>query len=181
MAAQHGLSHINLLPKDSFEFSALGKILKWTTTVGRILVVMTEFVVILAFASRFYFDKKLNDLNDEIEGKLAVIEGYAEVESSMREVLARQAVITESGSEAVNVEERISSISRAIPVGVSLSTMRIETKEVLLTGSAGSEGLFAQTLTNFKRAAEVSKVSLGQTSYDQGEGRVVFNITVTYK
>ena len=181
VAAQHGLSHINLLPKDSFEFSALGKILKWTTTVGRILVVMTEFVVILAFASRFYFDKKLNDLNDEIEGKLAVIQGYAEVESNMREVLARQAVIVEAGTGAVNVEERISSISRAIPIGVTLGTMKIAEKEVLLTGSAGSEGLFAQTLTNFKKTTEVSRVNLGQTSYDQSEGRVNFTITVTYK
>ena len=148
---------------------------------GRVLVVMTEFVVILAFASRFYFDKKLNDLNEEIEGKLAVIQGYAEIESGIREVLARQSVISGSRADVVNIEEKISGMGDLIPLGVTLTSLRVENKSVEVVGSAGSEALFAQTLANFKRAAEVSRVSLGQTSYDQTEGVVVFNIRITYK
>lgn len=181
MAAQRGLSHINLLPKGSFEFSGLGKILKWTTTVGRVLVVLTEFVVILAFASRFYFDKRLNDLNDEIEGKLAVIQGYAEVESQMRDVLARQLVVSQSGAQAVNVEKKIADMGGAIPLGVSLKNLTIDEKFLDIEGSAGSEALFSQTLSNLKMTPGVSRVSLGQTSYEQLEGRLAFKINIMYK
>ena len=181
MAAQYGLSHINLLPKGSFEFSTLGKVLKWTTTVGRVLVVMTEFVVIMAFASRFYFDKKLNDLNEEIEGKMAVIQGYAEVESSLRKILARESVVADSKTKTIDVGGKIASISRILPPGVILETLEINQEGVNLSGSARSEGLFAQTLANFKNAKEVNRVSLGQTVYDQSEGSVVFTIDAIYK
>ena len=181
MAAQYGLSHINLLPKDSFEFSSLGKILKWTITVGRVLVVMTEFVVILAFASRFYFDKKLNDLNEEIEGKLAVVQGYAETESTMREVLSRQSVIATNLSKSVRVDERMAGLGRIIPMGVTLESVKMNGKRVDVTGSAGSEALFAQMLANLKVSPEITKVSLGPTSYNQSEGRVDFSINVIYK
>ena len=179
--AAPGVSRINLLPKDSFEFSSLGKILKWTTSVGRVLVVMTEFVVILAFASRFYFDKKLNDLNDQIEGKLAVVQGFAAVETQMREVLQKQSVVAAGLAEGVRVEEKIASLSRIIPAGVTLEILHIEGKKLEMSGRAGSEGAFAQALANFKQAEEIRRVSLGQTYFDQDEGRIVFNIKTEYK
>jgi len=56
------LFKVNLLPKDNFEFSLVGKFLRWALTAGRVMVVLTEFVVILAFGSRFWLDKEMNDL-----------------------------------------------------------------------------------------------------------------------
>lgn len=181
MAAQRGISHINLLPKDSFEFSALGKILKWTTSVGRVLVVMTEFVVILAFASRFYFDKKLNDLTEELEGKTAIIKGYSEVESQARIVLAKQSALITSDSSNIKLATRIGEISRALPAGVLLKSINLETKEMVLEGTCGSEASFAQTLARLKTMSGVGKIGLGQTSFSQADGVLAFNIRVTYK
>lgn len=181
MAAQHGLSHINLLPKESFQFSALGRILKWTITVGRVLVVMTEFVVILAFASRFYFDKKLNDLNDEISSKLNVIAAYAQVESQMRDVLARQGVIETAQRSSVNTADTIAKLSRLIPFGVTVDILQINGKKVSFNANAGSEALFSQTIYNFKTDPGVVGITLGQTTYDQSSGQVKFTLTVTYK
>ena len=131
--------------------------------------------------SRFYFDKKLNDLNEEIEGKLAVIEGYSEIENSMRSVLLKQTVVETALSGDPRIQERIASLNRIIPSGVILDALAIQGNEADITGSAGSEALFAQTIANFKRSSEVSRVNLGQTSYDQAEGKVSFNIKVTYK
>ncbi len=181
MAAKHGLSHINLLPKDSFEFSAAGKILKWTTTVGRVLVVMTEFVVILAFASRFYFDKKLNDLSENIDGKLAVIQSYAETETKMRDILARQNVISGYVSKKLDISNKFTNLSRQIPPGITLDSLNIKEKDVSLKGNASSETAFAQFLLSLKKDPLLKKISLGNTSYDQSTGSVKFNFLLTYK
>ena len=89
----HGLLDINLLPKDSFEGSNLGKTLKWLLIGGRTIVVLTEFGVILAFVSRFWYDKQLNDLNDQITQKQAVVRSFTEVENKMRDVLAREEIV----------------------------------------------------------------------------------------
>ena len=181
MAAQHGLSHINLLPKDSFEFSGVGKLLKWTTTVGRVLVVMTEFVVILAFASRFYFDKKLNDLSEVIDGKMAVIASYAETESQMRDILQRQSIVTNYLTSKIDVVNKISNLGKVLPAGVTLENVNLIGKDVSVKGVAGSETSFAQLLIGLKRDSQLKRIALDNTTYDQSTGSVKFSFKMTYK
>lgn len=181
MAAQHGLSHINLLPKDSFEFSGTGKLLKWTTTIGRVLVVMTEFVVILAFASRFYFDKKLNDLSETIDGKLAVIQSYQETETQMRDLLSRQGVVSNYLTSNLDIVNRFSDLGKQIPPGITLDVVSMKGKDVSVKGSAGSETAFAQLLLGLKRDTLLKKISLDNTTYDQNTGSVKFSFLMTYK
>lgn len=181
MAAQHGLSHINLLPKDSFEFSSTGKLLKWSTTVGRVLVVMTEFVVLLAFASRFYFDKKLNDLTETIDGKLTVIKSYAETESQMRDFLARQDVVSNYVINKIDIPNKIVDLGKQIPSGITLDTLSMNNKTVTVKGVAGSEASFAQMLLNFKRNPLLRKILLDSTTFDQTTGSVKFSFSMTYK
>ncbi len=181
MAARQGLSHINLLPKDSFEFSALGRILKWTTTVGRVLVVMTELVVILAFISRFYFDKRINDLDESITAKVGLIKAYKETEDDIRRVLTKQKVVTDYLSNNLNFNNKVGLIGGVMPNGGSLSTMAIKGKEVSIKGSVGSEGAFSQMLKGLKKEKTLKQLSLDLTTYDQESGKVNFNIRVTYK
>ncbi len=181
MAAQHGLSHINLLPKDSFEFSGLGKILKWTTSVGRVLVVMTEFVVILAFASRFYFDKKLNDMSETIDGKLAIIQNYSDTETQVRDILARQQAINNYLTNRINIAAKFTELGGIIPPGVTLDSMDLTGKNLSIRGSAGSEASYAQLLLALKSNGNLSKISLDNSSYDQTTGMVKFSAQITYK
>src|SRR3989344_7346869 len=101
------LAKINLLPKDSFDFSTLGKFLRWSLTTGRVLVVLTEFVVILAFGSRFYFDKRLNDLVEEIVQKQAVVDSYAEIEKTTRDILTKQEVVNSYLANNLRISARI--------------------------------------------------------------------------
>lgn len=181
MTAQRGLSHINLLPKDSFEFSGVGKVLKWTTTVGRILVVMTEFVVILAFASRFYFDKKLNDLSDTIDAKIEVIKGYSDVETQTRDVLSRQVYISNYLSKKIDTSKKITDFAKIMPLSVKIDTLEITGKEMNVSAVAGSETAFAQLLLSLKKNPDLRRLSLNSTTYDQSSGSVRFSFKVTYK
>lgn len=181
MAARHGLSHINLLPKDSFEFSALGRILKWTTTVGRVLVVMTEFVVILAFASRFYFDKRVNDLTESIDSKLNIIKSFDQVEANIRKVLTKQTVVSDYIKNNVGFDSKMASIGNIMPNGGALDMMTFKGKEVSIKGKVGSEGAFAQMLKGIKREKDLKQLALEQTNFDSVTGKVSFTIRILYK
>lgn len=181
MPAPHGLSHINLLPKDSFEFSSLGKILKWSTTVGRVLVVMTEFVVLLAFASRFYFDKKLNDLSEELDSQIAIVEGYAEVETKMRDVLTRQSVVSDYLTNNIEIEKKMLELASDVPVGITLSDLSLSGKDATIKGVANSETSFARMLYKIKRREDVKRISMEETTFEQTSGAVKFGFRLTYK
>ncbi|MBI2326455.1 PilN domain-containing protein [Candidatus Collierbacteria bacterium] len=169
---------INLLPKDSFELSVLGKILKWALTSGRILVVLTEFVVILAFGSRFYFDKKLNDLIEVIGQKQAVVESYVDIENKIRDLLSRQAVVDKYLKENLEISEVINQIKRVTPVDVSFTEISVDEAGFSLTGMAGSEGGLASLLVGVNNISSVTGISVGSIDYDQRQGAINFKISV---
>lgn len=181
MANTHGVSSINLLPKDSFEFSTAGKTLKWVTTVGRVLVVLTELVVLLAFASRFYFDKKLDDLGEVLVQKEAQIASYAEVESEMRKVLAKQKPIESQSVKGLAFASRIDSLTRVLPNGTVLNTLALDKNGLSFSGVSDSEYGFAQFINGIKKMPAVSTVRMRDTSFDQVTGGVMFNIQTTFK
>ncbi len=181
MAAQQGVFQINLIPKDSFEFSTLGKFLAWATTTGRVLVVLTEFVVLLAFGSRFYFDKKINDITEELDQKQVQIESFAETETLIRKVLAKQAPINNYLTENITFGQRYDRLSKIIPSGVKLQKLTIDAKGMSLVGESLSELGFAQLLRNLKKMEDVANLSMKDTSFDQNTGSVSFNIQAIFK
>lgn len=172
------LGKINLLPKDSFEFSTLGKTLKWSLTTGRILVVLTEFVVILAFGSRFYFDKKLNDLIETIDQKQAVVESYASIESRMRDLLSRQAIVDKYLKDNLGVSGVIDQIKRTTPADVTFSEVTVDAKGFSLSGTAGSEGGLANLLVGLNSIPKITGVNVGSIEFDQRQGVINFKITI---
>lgn len=172
------LGKINLLPKDSFEFSVLGKTLKWALTSGRVLVVLTEFVVILAFGSRFYFDKKLNDLIEVIDQKQAVVESYAVIEAKMRDILSRQAIVSKYLKENLGVNNVINQLKRITPADINFSEVLVDNKGFSLIGTSGSEGGLANLLAGLNSVPNVSGVNVGSINFDQRQGAIEFKITV---
>lgn len=169
---------INLLPKDSFELSTLGKILKWALTSGRVLVVLTEFVVILAFGSRFYFDKKLNDLIEVIDQKQAVVDSYVDIEDKIRDLLSRQAIVEKYLKENLGISGVISQIKRTTPPDVSFTEVSVDDVGFSLSGTAGSEGGLANLLVGINNIQNVTGVSVGSIDFDQRQGLINFKVSV---
>jgi len=75
---------INLLPKEEFITSNLGKVLHWAMNSFRVIVILTELVVMAAFLSRFWLDAKNTDLTDLIKQKQAVIAASADFEKEFK-------------------------------------------------------------------------------------------------
>lgn len=169
---------INLLPRDSFELSVLGKILKWALTSGRVLVVLTEFVVILAFGSRFYFDKKLNDLIEVIGQKQAVVESYVEIEGKIRDLLSRQAIVDKYLKTGLRIGSIINQIKGTTPQDVSFTEVSVDDKGFSMTGTAGSEGGLANLLIGVNSIKDVTSVNVGSIDFDQREGLINFKVSV---
>ena len=57
------------------------RFIKWLTTIGRWVMTLTELIVISAFISRFWLDRKNSDLSDLIRQKQAILESTQYFES----------------------------------------------------------------------------------------------------
>src|SRR3989304_6667942 len=86
MAARKKSTHqINLLPQEQFAASTSGRILAWALSTFRIIVIITELVVILAFLSRFFLDAQNADLSEQIEQKSGIVAASSDFEKTFRQ------------------------------------------------------------------------------------------------
>jgi hypothetical protein len=181
VAVKSGFLQINLLPKDSFEFSSLGKFLSWAMSSGRVLVVLTEFVVLLAFGSRFYFDKKLNDVSETLDQKLEQISSYSEIELQMRTLLAKQAPISAYLNYNIKFSKKYEDLTAIVPFGVKLEKVFFDQNTLKFTGKSETELGFALLLRKMKSMDSLSYINIKDVGFDQNTKAVSFTIQANYK
>jgi len=179
MPANKGLSKINLLPLDDFEKSFVGKALKWSLSAGKSIVILTEFVVILAFLSRFKLDRDLNDLNEIIAQKQAVVESYAEVESVMRAVEDQASVVSEAENQSIRFANIWSDLKKATPVDLFYDSVQLGESGITLKGIASSESGLSALLESIKGDAQYTSVVLSNVELDNRKGGVGFTLIAT--
>ncbi|OGJ37551.1 MAG: hypothetical protein A2383_00840 [Candidatus Pacebacteria bacterium RIFOXYB1_FULL_39_46] len=124
---------INLVPKDPFFETSLGRILQWSLSVGRYIVMFTELIVVLSFATRFYLDRQVTDLNQAITRKEGVVASYSEFE---QEFLAAQEKINQYQqiAQRENLVEIFPILRQVIPNGVELEELAIYPDKIAITG-----------------------------------------------
>lgn len=180
MPAKH---QVNLLPKDTFEKSNLGRFVKWATSIGRWIIVFTDLVVICSFFSRFYFDTKLADLHDSIKQNQAIIAANSDFEESFR-FLQKKFVLAKSLSGIKFVgEEKISFISSILPPDVYLNNFVFDQETISFSGvSLSPSGIsnFLRSLLASPQVKNINITQLGVEEKNQAE-TISFSLSITWK
>lgn len=171
---------INLLPQEEFDASILGRTLKWAMGSFRIIVIVTEIVVMSAFLSRFWLDAQNSELDSSIKIASAQISTQSNFEKEFRDVQKKLSIlkqITSSPKES----NKIDLMASKIPSDLILSAINVQGDIVTLKGVAGSEIGVAQFISNLKSDPGIKKVDLDSVgSSDQNQTLISFLIKVTY-
>ncbi|HJX45743.1 MAG TPA: PilN domain-containing protein [Patescibacteria group bacterium] len=182
MAAQKKDIQINLLPKDKFAGSPLGRILKWLLSTFRIMVIVVEMVVMLAFFSRFWLDARNSDLNDEIKQKTAQISAFATFEKQYKTIQERLRIFQALASDQKYFSGNLNLISSYLPADVFISTFSASGNEIGIAGISPSEQSISQFIVNLENDTNIEKVTL--TQIDTGEkyeGLIGFGLVINMK
>lgn len=172
--------NINLLPQEEFEASITGRLLKWTMGTFRIIVIITEMVVMAAFLSRFWLDAQNSDLNDSIKVRVAQISAQSDFENQFRNVQTKLN-IAKALSQTKQPTVIADAISSAIPSDISLSSITIDANTVQVKGVSGSEISIAQFVSNLKTNTLFKNVELSSVnSAETNSSLIVFIINITY-
>lgn len=167
---------VNLAPKDEFEASIIGRILKWALTAGKSIVILTEFVVILAFLSRFKLDMDLNDLNEIIVQKQAIVESYADVEREMRQLVKLSEVAADGVEKSIGARDFIASITARVPREVTFESMEVAKDFVAIKGGASTEAGLAAFLNSIRLDERFNSVAVGEIQFNQRRGVIEFSV-----
>jgi Tfp pilus assembly protein PilN len=172
--------NINLLPQEEFDVSPLGRVLKWTMGAFRIIVIVTEMVVMGAFLSRFWLDAQNSDLNDQVKVKTAQIKAQSDFENTFRS-LQNRLIIAKTLDGYRRPSDKFSAISSKIPSDVMLSSTSISEGSATLKGISPSESAIGQFISNLLSDAAMKSANLTSlTSSDSDTSLTVFTLDINY-
>ena len=171
---------VNLLPQEEFDASIVGRVLKWAMGTFRIIVIVTEIVVMAAFLSRFWLDARNSDLNELIDVRSAQIEAQSDFEKEFRSVQTRLKIFSDLDKNR-KASDALAKVTPKIPADISLSSVGFQEKGGLVKGVATSELAIAQLVANLSADDFFKEVTLGQVSQSEDNPSLTeFNIGFTY-
>ncbi|MDD3648191.1 MAG: hypothetical protein PHS44_06890 [Candidatus Dojkabacteria bacterium] len=109
---------VNLLQQRGAPPTLWERLYEWMTNTCRIIVVFTEVLVLGAFGWRFWLDRTLNDLNDDIERKGEVLKSLSEQEREIRTIQTKIDTYRTLWNAGSNFNVVFKELNRYIPSGV---------------------------------------------------------------
>lgn len=172
---------INLVPKDPFFQTTLGRTLQWALSAGRYIVIFTELIVIVSFAARFTLDRQITDLNTDIFQSTSIIESYGDLESNFRGVQTRLEDVKEIDEE-VNIVDVFENLTTVTPRDVTLDQLAITPSTVTITGNTLSQASFNLLINNLQLSGKFYNISINKVqSGDENEPGFTFSILANTK
>ncbi len=171
---------INLLPQEEFDASILGRILKWAMGTFRIIVIVTEMIVMAAFLSRFWLDAQNSDLTDSIKIKSNQITAQSVFEKEFRQIQKKLA-ISKAIAKEVKPIDKVDIVTSKMPVDIILTSFTTGEGSMQVKGRAGSEIGIVKFIANLKTEKSFKTVELGSiNSSENNPTETVFIIKITY-
>lgn len=175
---------ISLLPRKGLEGTPLGRLINWLLSVGRYIVVFTELVVIGAFLSRFWLDRKNSDLSEEIRQQKAILEATRNFEQEFRLFQARLNAIAKALKDEESPLLPLEVISQSLPKDMVLLRYDFsgeDENEARILALTLSERGLAEFVGNLLQQEAVNKVRIGTIEKEEGQTGMKIQFIVSFK
>ncbi len=178
---------LSLLPDSSNPNSFNARLIKWLTTVGRWVMTLTELIVISAFLSRFWLDRKNSDLSDVIRQKQAILESTQEFESEFLSLQKRLTFIKNSYSQNPNYTTKINSLIQSTPQDLIYQSLNLspdptsQKTNASATVIAFTEDSVIKFISNLMSNSDIETVKIGQIEKKAKENNYTITFSVVFK
>lgn len=179
MATVHPV-RVNLLEQPEFESSTIGKLLTWSITYGRYIMIGTEIIVLVAFVSRFSLDRKLTDLREEIGQKKIILQANQQFEDEFRriqEVLGKFRGVLNDQQKPVAIFYTIATL---LPPDVSIIFYQQDASNLDMNIAAGTTEGLTIFLARIQLVSQLKNIEVTDIKKDPLEG-TQFHITAKIK
>jgi len=159
---------INLIGKSKQSFR--GDFFKWSVSVGRIIIIVTELIALGALIYRFTIDRKIIDLHDQIEKAEIFVKSQEAKEADYRSIQTRLENIKTTEEETDNKISLMRDILLSISQGNFTSTnLTVDQNRISINGVAFSIFPLNNFIENLKQNENIISISLDEiTSISEG-------------
>lgn len=166
---------INLVPKDPFFATPIGKVLRWALSAGRYIVIFTELVVIVSFITRFTLDRRVTDLNSSIEQKRQIILSYGNLEENFKATQEKIDQYSQAQQDS-NLVVLFQELSQVIPQEILLEKLSIFPNRFNIEGSTLSQTAFNLLVNNLQLTPRFTAIVVSQVESKNGQNGMQFVI-----
>lgn len=170
--------NINLLPGENKQ--SPGKFLTWVLTYGRYIIIGTEIIVLLAFLSRFKFDRDLTDLHQSIAQKQAVVLAAYDLEQQVRALQNHLLIVKKLAKQRDFSPKLLASFEQLTPLEVTLTEISAEPTKLVITAVASSNQGFTTFLNNLSASPFFGDIGLDKVSKAENGG-IEFKVSAVLK
>lgn len=183
MTAQKGIS---LLPNEEDVTSLPSRIIRWLTSIGRFVIVFTELIVIGAFISRFWLDRKNSDLSEIIRQQKAILESTQDFEKEYSFLQQRLKFIKDFYKNQPQYTSKVNSLVESTPGDIAFNNLTIKHSEsgtilAMISLTAYKEDSIVDFITNLILNPQIQSVDVKTIEKKQKETGYSVNISLNFK
>ncbi len=159
----------------------LDQAIKWALTVGRLLIIIVEFVAFGTFILRFSLDRTLIDLSDKIKQEQAIVASLKDREATYRNLQERLMVASKITDQSQSSKKIVLDIFDLTPVEIKFDSFTLRDGKINMTTKVRSTAAltaFLESLRNYPGISSVSVDSIGNKTTD---GSLSVEITAVLK
>lgn len=169
---------INLLPEKGFESSTTGRVLAWILSSFRVIVIVTEVIVMVAFLSRFWLDAQNSDLSDEIEQKQALLTASLSFEKEFKNTQKRLKIYSDLSKQEDTISTSLITITNYLPQDLFLKQTNYSNNIYQVKGTSPNETGIQQFIVNLLSSGKFSEVALDEIVTNSKDPNVLeFSLT----
>ena len=153
---------INLLKQDLTTNSPWNRMLHWISSYGRYIMITTELIVLVAFASRFSLDRKLTDLKENIMEKEEILKANVTLEKNIRQTQEKIADVKLLMNQQSTPVEIVTLIQTLMPEGTNLEVLTVQRDSVSAQMMADTARSLSQFAANVSLSKKLTNIEIGK-------------------
>lgn len=136
------------------------KLMNWSLTIGRLIVILTEIIAISAFVYRFSLDEKLVNLHDMIKQKQNIVSILRNDEKKYRNLQDRLNLASSFSAKAAKTNQTIADIINLIPTQARISDIILNKDRVNISVDVTSVSLLENFINPLKGYSGIKSISV---------------------
>lgn len=182
-----GKKDLSLLPEAENPNSFISRLFYWLTTVGRWVIVLTELIVVSAFISRFWLDRKNSDLSEVLRQQETILESTQDFEKEFVTFQQKLKTIKEFYADQPDYVTKITSLVNGTPSDIVYNNLSIKKDEESGDISANAsliayrEESIINFISNLMLNPAIKNVDINQIEKKDKENSYSISISVIFK
>lgn len=161
--------------------SFIDRFLNWALSIGRVIVIVTEFIALLVFLMRFDLDRQIIDLHSKINQEQIIVKLLNKNETTFRNLQDRLKNINTLEKQAPQQALILHDIFSLVPAAVNIDQISFESGIIQIEATTQNP----QTITSFLKALrtypQLTGVAVDKVENKTSTATIVIGITAKIK